>query len=192
MTTNTKRTNTKRKGLAMPGRKRAWLAGLLALLGAAGLTAEEGVTEGIAGTGKAAHVDVAVFHFYGADSAPREIKGADIITRLKGKAQFLTITHSTGVKDQDVLMINSDILREGASAEDFGVDCQLLLHVAQGEDVTVMGKCETFYYDAANKKEVESKLAVKPVLIKAEDWQLVAWDPVAHVAIYADEEVGNE
>jgi len=172
------------------GRFAAVAALTLALL--VGFMAEEGVTEGIAGTGKAAHVDVAVFHFYGADKAPAEIRGADIISQLHGKAQFLTITHSTGVKDQDVLMIASDVLRDGASSGDFGVDCQLVLHVARGEDVTVLGKCETFYYDAANKQEVESKLVVKPVLLKAEDWQLVAWDPKSRVAIYVDEEVGEE
>jgi len=168
------------------------LKGALAIALILGFVVEEGVTEGIAGTGKAAHVDVAIFHFHSSDNAPKEIKGADIITQLHGKAQFLNISHTTGVKDQDVIMISSDVLREGASSEDFGVDCQLILHVAQGEKVTTLGKCEVFYFDAANKKEVAAKIMMKPVLLEADDWQLVAWDPVSHVAVYADEEVGTE
>jgi hypothetical protein len=173
-------------------KKHIILGGALAIALLIGITFEEGITEGIAGTGKAAHVDVAIFHFYGGNSAPDEIKGVDIISQLHGKAQFLTITHTTGVKDQDVLMVSSDILREGDSSEDFGVDCQIILHVAQGENVTTLGKCEVFYYDAAHKKEVEAKIMMKPTLLKSSDWQLVAWDPVSHIGIYADEEIGQE
>jgi len=153
----------------------------------------EGATEGIAGIGKAAHANVAVFHFHAGQKPPAEIKGHDIIGQLHGKAQYLTLTHSTGLKDGDVIMVTSDVLRDGGtSVEDFGVDCQLTLHVKNDSDVTVAGLCNVFVYSVADKREVESKLLIKPVHIDSDDWKLVAWDEKENVAIYVDEEIGED
>lgn len=150
--------------------------------------------EGIAGIGKAAHADIAIFHVHSGAKPPAEIAAEDeigLLTSLKGEAQILALTHTTGVQDGDVLDIQSDVLREGKGVEDFGVDCELIVHVDKGEQVTMGGRCEVFVFDIVNKQQVESKMIIKPMTI-GRHWTLIAWDEKDHVAIYADEEIGAE
>ncbi|WP_287962923.1 hypothetical protein [Alcanivorax sp.] len=150
--------------------------------------------EGIAGIGKAAHVNVAIFHVYSGDKPPAEIQQPDeagLLTALKGEAQILALTHTTGVKDNDVLDIQADVLREGQSLEDFGVDCQLILDVPDGEHVKIGGKCQTLVWDIVNARQVKSDMLIKPTLV-GKDWTLIAWDAKEHVAIYVNEEMGAE
>ena len=150
--------------------------------------------EGIAGIGKAAHVNVAIFHVYSGNKPPAEIQQPDeagLLTALKGKAQILALTHTTGVKNNDVLDIQADVLREGKSLEDFGVDCQLILDVKDDEHVKIGGKCETLVWDIANAKQVASNVFIKPTQV-GKDWTLIAWDAKEHVAVYVDEEIGAE
>ncbi len=155
----------------------------------------EGETQGIAGVGKAAHVQLAIFHVYTGNKPASEIKSSDeigLLQALKGKAQLLAFAHSTGVKDGDVLMATTDILRGNEqSLKDFGVDCQIFLQVKGGEKVSAGGLCNVEVYDIAHAKQVSSKIMIKNQAI-GEHWTLIGWDSREHVAIYLNEEVGTE
>ncbi len=180
----------------MKQRKSIWLAGALLLAGAVIAGGELSLlpAEGIAGIGKAAHADLAIFHVHTGGKPPAEINAEDeigLLTALKGKAQILALTHTTGLKEGDVIDVQSDVLREGEGVEDFGVDCELIVHVKNGEQVSMGGRCEVFVYDLVNKKEVEFKLIIRPTDI-GRHWTLIGWDEKDHVAIYADEEIGAE
>lgn len=157
------------------------------------LLISEGITSGIAGVGKAAHVNVAIFYMYdGNYTPPKRIQGHDIISQLHGKAQFLNIVHTTGVKNGDVLMMQADVLRgSGEKSDDFGVDCQLVLHIKDESDVTIQGLCETFFFDISHQEEVKAKTIIKPTLLEDKGWNLIGYDAKDRIAIYADEEVGT-
>jgi len=155
----------------------------------------EGETQGIAGIGKAAHVQLAIFHVYTGEKPATDITSSDeigLLQALKGKAQMLAYAHTTGVKDGDVLMATTDILRGNeTSAEDFGVDCQLFLHVKNDEDVSVGGLCTVEVYDISHAKQVSAKVIIKSMPVHSH-WTLVGWDDQDHIAIYVNEEVGTE
>ncbi len=166
----------------------------LALALAAGADLTLAPADGIAGVGKAAHMNVAVFHVWSGKQPAPEIKGdeVDLLTAWKGSAQMLGFLHTTGMKDGDVVMLQGDVMRgDGASSEDFGVDCELIVHVKNGEKVTIAGKCDVLVWDVANKRQVKQKMILKPTEV-GDDWTLVGWDKKEHIAIYVNEEIGAE
>ncbi|MDX8401756.1 MAG: hypothetical protein R8K47_03900 [Mariprofundaceae bacterium] len=176
-----------------------WRAGLGALMlaGMLALGADLALApaEGIAGIGKAAHLNVAVFHVHTGKKPPAEITGEDeiaLLTALKGQARMLGYMHSTGMKDGDVVLLATDVMREeGGKVADFGVDCELIVHVANGEKVSIGGKCEVEVWDMVNKRRVSDKLIIKPEPV-GDHWTLIGWSEVEHIAIYVDEEIGAE
>ena len=149
----------------------------------------------ITGGAKAPHVNIAIFHkLHGHDDYkyPEYIDKVEILHATQGKAQFIAISHTAGLKDGDVMTISNDILREGDSAfDDFGVDCQLTLHI-KGSDVSLAGMCEILMIDQ-DGREIEHKGIIKPIIMKSgADWQLIYYDAEDGIAVYADEEVGME
>jgi hypothetical protein len=149
----------------------------------------------ITGGAKAPHVNIAIFHkLYGQDAFiyPENIDKQNILQSLNGKAQFIAISHTAGLKNGDVMTISNDVLREGDGAfEDFGVDCQLTLHI-KGSNVSLAGMCEILMMDQ-DGREIEHKGIVKPVAMHSGgNWQLIYYDAEDGIAIYADEEIGLE
>jgi hypothetical protein len=149
----------------------------------------------ITGGAKAPHVNIAIFHkLHGHDDFqyPEYIDKDEILHATQGKAQFIAISHTAGLKDGDVMTIANDVLREGAGDfEDFGVDCQLSLHI-KGTDVSLAGICQILMIDQ-DGREIEHKGIIKPVSMHSGgDWQLVYYDAEDGIAVYADEEVGLE
>jgi len=158
--------------------------------------AQAKITAGdITGGQHAPHVNIAIFHkLHGQESFvyPKQIKKGNILESLNGKAQFISINHTAGLKDGDVITISNDVLRDSdGSFADFGVDCQLTVHV-KGDDVTLAGLCQMLMVDQ-NNREIEHKGFVKSITMKpGEDWTLIYYDEEDGIAVYADEEVGIE
>jgi len=149
----------------------------------------------VTGGAKAPHVNIAIFHkLHGQDSFayPEHIKRGDILHVLDGKAQFVSINHTAGLKNNDVITIGNDVLREEAGKfEDFGVDCQMTVHI-KAADVTLAGMCEVLMVDQ-NHREIEHKGIIKPFTMHAgAEWQLIYNDAEDGIAVYADEEMGLE
>jgi hypothetical protein len=149
----------------------------------------------ITGGVKAPHVNIAIFHkLHGQEgfTYPQKISGENILQSLHGKAQFISMNHTSGLKDGDVITISNDVLRDGAEEfEDFGVDCQLVVHI-KGTDVTLSGMCEMLFVDQDHRK-IEHRGIVKPfVMHSGSDWELIYYDAEDGIAVYADEEIGLE
>ncbi|MDQ6978979.1 MAG: hypothetical protein Q9M09_02240 [Mariprofundaceae bacterium] len=150
----------------------------------------------ITGGKKAPHVNIAIFHkLHGQEgfSYPKYIAAHDILHAMQDKAQFISINHTAGVMDGDILTSSNDVLREGSDKgfEDFGVDCQLTIHLKAG-DVALAGICEILMVDQ-DGREIEHKAMVKPTTLEAgKDWVLLYNDEEDGIAIYADENMGKE
>lgn len=149
----------------------------------------------ITGGVKAPHVNIAIFHkLHGHDGFqyPEHIKKTEILQAMQDDAQFIAISHTAGLKDGDVITMSNDVLREGDSSfEDFGVDCQLSLHV-KGADVSLAGMCQILMMDQ-DGRIIDHKGIVKQVTLKqGADWQLIYYDAEDGIAVYANEEIGLE
>jgi len=149
----------------------------------------------ITGGKKAPHLNLAVFHkLHGQEGFkyPEHIGRGDILGALEGKAQFVFVTHTAGLKDGDVVSVQTDVLREeGGQFEDFGVDCQMAIHT-QGDAVSLGGFCDVLMADQ-NHRIIEHKMMIRPVTMEAgKDWVLVGVDEEDGIALYADEEIGIE
>ncbi len=161
-----------------------------------GLPIQAKVTAGdITGGVKAPHVNIAAFHtLHGQEGFkyPDHIANHDILGELHGKAQYIFMNHTAGLKDGDVITIANDVLREEAGAfEDFGVECQLVVHI-KGEDVKIGGMCEFLMVDK-DHREIEHKGIVKATeMHPGSDWVLLYFNAEDGIAIYADEEIGLE
>ena len=155
------------------------------------------VTAGdITGGKKAPHVNIAIFHkLYGHDDFvyPEAIATTDILQATAGQAQFIAISHTSGLKDGDVITMNNDVLREGdKNFEDFGVDCELAFHV-KGNAVTLAGMCQILMIDQ-DYREIDHKGIVKEHHIDdtQKGWHLIYNDVEDGIAVYADAEVERE
>jgi hypothetical protein len=150
----------------------------------------------ITGGKKAPHVNIAIFHKLHGQEAyvyPQHIASHDILNTTQGKAQFIALSHTAGVLDGDVLTISNDVLRENAGKgfEDFGVDCQLTIHI-KNNNVNLAGICEILMVDQ-DGRGIEHKAIVKPTTMESgKDWVLLYYDEEDGIAIYADEEIGTE
>lgn len=148
----------------------------------------------ITGGKKAPHINIAAFHKLHGQEAfayPATISG-NILSELKGKAQFIFVNHTAGLEDQDVIVVGNDVLRENAGEfANFGVDCQMSVSIS-GADVKMGGMCEVLIYDQ-DHRQLENKLLVKPVAIPSGDqWSLLYDDKEDGIAIYANQKVGTE
>ncbi len=162
-----------------------------------GISAQARITAGdITGGKKAPHVNIAIFHkLHGQESFtyPKSIKPQNILSAMQGKAQFISINHSAGLLDGDVVVVGNDVLREGANSHfaDFGVDCQLTVHM-QASAVELAGICEILMIDQ-DGREIEHKAIVKPTSIDTgTTWHLLYEDIEDGIAIYASAEIGLE
>lgn len=171
----------------------------LTLLGAAFLFSIPGygsVTAGdITGGAKAPHVNIAIFHkLHGHDAYiyPERIKARDILGATKGEAQFISINHTAGLKDGDVVSISNDVLRSSEdSFQDFGVNCRLAIHV-KGTVTSISGLCEMLMVDQDGREIAHSGL-VKSVDLKAgQNWVLVYNDKEDGIAVYVEMNIGME
>ena len=152
-------------------------------------------TVAIAGGAKAPYVNIAIFHKLHGQEAfqfPEKIAAMNILQALQGKAQFISINHTAGLKDGDVISIASDVLRDDdGTFEDFGVDCQFSVHI-KDEDVSIGGMCQIMLVDQSGRV-IEHKGFVKPVVMHAgEDWQLIYYNAKDGIAVYADENMEQE
>jgi len=172
------------------------MAMVLAIAGSAwGI--QSSITAGdITGGKKASHINIAIFHkLHGQESFvyPKSIAGSDILKAMKGKAQFISLNHTSGLVDGDIITLTNDILREGAndSFEDFGVDCQLSVHL-DAYNAVLSGICQILMVDQ-DSRQIEHKAVVKPTTLQADhDWVLLYNDVEDGIAIYANNEVGTE
>ncbi len=149
----------------------------------------------VTGGAIAPHVNIAIFHkVHGQESwkYPDHIAKGKILHVLDGKAQFILINHTAGLKDGDVIVIGSDVLRDDhGSFEDFGVDCQMVVHI-KGKDVELGGICEVLMVDK-NHREIEHQGIIKKFTMHpGADWQLIYNDVEDGIAVYADEKIGLE
>lgn len=172
------------------------MAVLFALV-ATSWSAQSSITAGdITGGKKAPHVNIAIFHkLHGKESFvyPKDIAVRDILHALQGNAQFISLNHTSGLIDGDIITLANDVLREGAndSFEDFGVDCQLSVRF-KGDGVSVAGICQILMVDQ-DGREIEHKAIVKPTLLQGgKGWVLLYYDAEDGIAIYANEEIGIE
>ncbi len=167
----------------------------LALMFCIGLAASPAGAGDLTGGIAAPHVNIAIFHkLHGRESFafPKTIRGTDIITALSGKAQFVALNHTAGLKDADVIAIGNDVLREGADDfEDYGVDCQMTVHV-QGKAVTLSGMCEFLMLDR-DHRQIEHKGIIHPATIRpGSGWFLVHDNAEDGIAVYASVTFGKE
>ncbi len=149
----------------------------------------------ITGGKKAPHVNIAAFHkLHGQEGFkyPEHITSSDILHALQGKAQFIFINHTAGLKDGDVITVANDVLREESGHfSDFGVDCQMSVHI-RSNVITLSGLCEILMLDQ-DHREIEHKLLIKPVDMQVgKGWILLYYDAEDGIAIYADGEIGLE
>lgn len=149
----------------------------------------------ITGGSKAPHLNVAIFHsVHGQENFkyPNHIAKANILSELAGHAQFIAINHTAGLKDGDIVSIANDVLRDNAGAfEDFGVDCQIVIH-QQDKAVQLAGLCDILMTDA-DHRTIEHKGVIKPISVDSgADWQLLYFDQADGIAVYADSEFGLE
>lgn len=139
------------------------------------------------------HVHVAAFFKVPGQASfqwPDTIKGEDITGALKGKADYLIMTQTSGVHDGDVLNLQNDVLRgNGDNAfEDTGIDCQLSVIGEKPAEWKVGGKC-TLNLPHGAEKQVSG--LIPPHAIPAEKvWYHVWDDPQSGVAIYFYKENG--
>ena len=143
----------------------------------------------------APHVNIAAFHkIHGQEGFkfPDHIANHNIMGELQGKAQYIFMNHTAGLKDGDVITIANDVLREEAgNFEDFGVDCQMVVHI-KDTDVKIGGMCQFLMVDK-DHREIEHKGIIKPTEMHAgNDWVLLYDNVEDGIAIYADEEIGLE
>jgi len=161
-----------------------------------GLPIQSSIKAGdITGGAKAPHLNIAAFHkLHGQESFnyPKEIDKKGILSTLDGKAQFIFMNHTSGLKDGDVITVSSDVLRDNAgSFDDFGVDCQLSVHL-KNKALSLAGICEFLMVDQDNR-EIQHKGIIKPIpLTTAGSWTLIYYDEEDGIAIYADNEFGLE
>jgi len=149
----------------------------------------------VTGGAKAPHVNIAIFHkLHGQDAFayPVSVAKGDILKGFSGKAQFISMNHTAGLKDNDVITLSNDVLRENAGAfEDLGVDCQVSVHI-KNTDVSLAGMCEIFLIDQ-DHREIEHKGIIKTVTVKnGADWQLIYLGEEDGIAVYANQEIGLE
>jgi len=162
-----------------------------------GLSAHaEAVAGDITGGVEAPHVNIAIFHkLHGQESFvyPEHVDEGNILQSFKGKAQFISINHTAGLKDGDVITIANDVLRDGGDGgfEDYGVDCQLAVNI-KDENVSLAGICQIFMVDK-NHREIKHKGLVKLFSMKPnEGWTLIYYNAEDGIGVYADEEIGLE
>ncbi|MDQ6972467.1 MAG: hypothetical protein Q9M30_07450, partial [Mariprofundaceae bacterium] len=149
----------------------------------------------ITGGKKAPHVNIAVFHaLHGQEGYkfPAEIKAHDVLNSLEGKAQFIFMNHTAGLKDGDVISVATDVLRdEGGKFEDFGIDCQMTVHLKGNADV-LSGICEILMLDQ-DGREIEHNAIIKPTSVASGNgWTLLHFDAEDGIAIYASADSGME
>ena len=151
----------------------------------------------ITGGKVAPHVNIAAFHaVHGKEGFkfPDHIADHNIIHALQGNAQYIFMNHTAGLVDGDVVTVANDVLRDNAGHfEDFGVDCQLSVHInASNQDVTLAGMCEFLMVDK-DHRQIEHKGIVKPTVLQSgKDWVLIYYNAEDGIAVYADAEVGLE
>jgi len=181
--------------------QRIRLKGLMgfALAGVALLCAQlapAAVTAGdITGGKKAPHINIAAFHtLHGQEGYkyPEQITDHDILHALRGKAQYIFMNHTSGLKDGDVISVATDVLRDtDGEFEDFGVDCQMTVHLAKAS-AQLSGICEVLMLDQ-DGRQIEHQLFLRPKTLEdGKDWVLLYYDAEDGIAIYANEEVGLE
>jgi len=163
---------------------------LFATLAPAAVTAGD-ITGGV----KAPHVNIAVFHtLHGKEgyAYPDHIADHDILKALQGKAQYIFMNHTAGLKDGDVISVATDVLRDtNGEFEDFGVDCQMTVRLA-AQAVQISGICEVLLVDQ-DGRQIEHKMVLSPTVLKeANGWELLYFNAEDGIAIYASEEVGLE
>lgn len=149
----------------------------------------------ITGGAKAPHVNVAAFHtLHGVKGFeyPAKIKGDDILNALRGKAQYIFMNHTSGLKAGDVVTVANDVLRNGTNElEDFGVDCHFFVKV-EGKDLSLAGLCKFLIVDQ-DYREIDHQGVIKPLLMKPEHaWTLLYYDKEDAIAIYAEADFGLE
>jgi len=149
----------------------------------------------ITGGEKAPHVNIAVFHtLHGQDGFqfPDRIQALDVLGELQGKAQFIFMNHTAGLKDGDVISVATDVLRDTAGEfEDFGVDCQMTVHVKSDSEV-LSGICEILMLDQ-DGREIEHKAMIAPTSVPSgKGWTMLYFDHEDGIAIYASSGTGTE
>jgi len=169
---------------------------LALMLFALAVPVQSSITAGdITGGVIAPHVNIAIFHkLHGQEgfTYPAKVASDDILKSMAGKAQFISINHTAGLKDGDVITIGNDVLRESAgNFEDFGVDCQLNVHI-KADNVTVAGICQLLMLDQ-NNRQIEHKGIIKPTEMQPnQGWILLYSNAEDGIAVYADQEIGIE
>ncbi|MDQ6990703.1 MAG: hypothetical protein Q9M11_03125 [Mariprofundaceae bacterium] len=153
-------------------------------------------TEGnITSDKKIPHINIAIFHKLHAHDDfiyPKTINGADIIAATFGKAQFIAINHTLGLKNGDILNVSNDVLRDHAGVfSDSGVNCQISVHIKQTK-LILAGTCQILMTDQ-DHHEIDHKGIIKSFTMHPhEDWQLIYDDDADGIAVYADENMGLE
>jgi len=137
------------------------------------------------------HVHFAAFFNNGTQagfSFPNTVVGDDIEAPMVEKgAEMMLFTHSVSIKNNDVLNLQNDTLREvGGAFKDFGLNCQITMHT--GGDWNVSGMCETFITGEGKNNQVILPITIPKQLI----WYKVFEDKDQGVAGYFMKEQGAD
>jgi|GEM_PF-1060236 len=159
-----------------------------------------------AAAGKDRH-HINIMAFYRVSGAqfqfPDEVKGydVDVIKAFYGKAYPIFLTHTAGLLNGDVLMINNDVLRDkGSGFSDNGIDCQFSVnlkgeggaHAEADHGIGFGGMCKVQLMDGKGK-EISTRAVIKPTMIPdtahvASKFKAIYIDQAVGVAIYANGE----
>ncbi|MDQ6984295.1 MAG: hypothetical protein Q9M44_06235 [Ghiorsea sp.] len=160
-----------------------------------GLPANAAKAADITGGILAPHVNLAAFHTLRNQKGfvfPKHIADDNILSALKGKAQYVFMNHTAGLKDGDVITVANDVLRDNAGDfEDFGMGCQLSVKL-KGKDVTLSGLCHFFLVDKNNQQIKHKGIIKQASLAVNKGWVLIYYAAEDGIAIYANEEFGWE
>jgi len=147
-----------------------------------------------AGTKNEHHINIGIFHRLAAHktfSFPDTIPEKEILNVLSKGASYLSLTHSSSLKNGDVISIATDVLsKHDTELEDSGIDCQFSLSIKE-PDVKLAGVCEVMA--RINGHTEEHDFVIKPTTLHTgSNWTLLYLDEESGIAVYANSELASE
>jgi len=144
------------------------------------------------------HVNIAAFHKNVAGYEFEAIvlgRFSDFIAEMEKGSQVIFLNHTAGVKHNDVITFNADVLSEGggdAGFEDNGVNCSFSFTDESTSDNTsysVGGLCTILLTDASGHEKIKALIpsADLPDTSQGIDvWVMIYEDEATGIAFYAN------
>jgi len=150
----------------------------------------------VASAGQAAdikHVNIAAFHKNVASYEYEAIvmgRFSDFIAEMEKGSQIIFLNHTAGIKHNDVITFNADVLSEGGEGgafEDNGVNCSISFtdeSTADNTSYSVGGLCSILLSDASGHHKIQA-------IIPSADLPDTSQGIDVWVMIYEDEKTGT-